>query len=110
MVGLVIAGFCNALWHRVCSPYRLPIKPIVMKLQDFNALSLRDQIKTVFNKGAYVADRLEHEFTVVLYTLSRFCVEVYYHETESEPVSLRSFSCTDKLEPYFNEVALASIV
>lgn len=81
-----------------------------MRLSDFNALSLSNQVKTVFNKGAYVADRIEQEFTVVLYKLSRFCVEVYYHEQESEPVGLRAFNCTDKLRPYFEEVKLASIV
>lgn len=81
-----------------------------MRLAEFNTLSLKAQVKTVFEKGAYVTDRLEREFTVVLYTLSRFCVEVYYHESESEPVSLRSFICPDKLKPYFEEVNLASIV
>ncbi len=81
-----------------------------MRLQDFNALGRREQIKTVFNQGAYVADRMEQEFTVVLYKVSRFCVEVYYHEAESEPVSLRSFICPEKLEPYFEEVNLAGIV
>ena len=81
-----------------------------MRLSDFNTLSLGNQVKTVFNKGAYVADRLEQEFTVVLYKLGRFCVEVYYHEADSEPVGLRSFSCSEKLQPYFREVNLASIV
>ena len=90
--------------------YRFISKMFVMRLDEFNTLSLTNQIKTVFNKGAYVADRLEQEFTVVLYTLSRFCVEVYYHEADSEPVSLRSFSCPEKLEPYFGEVNLARIV
>lgn len=81
-----------------------------MRLAEFNALSLSNQMKTVFNKGAYIADRLEQEFTVVLYSVSRFCVEVYYHETDSEPVGLRSFICPEKLKPYFEEVNLAMIV
>ncbi len=81
-----------------------------MKLGEFNALSLNNQIKTVFNKGAYVADRLEQEFTVVLYKLGRFCVEIYYHEAESEPVGIRSFVSCDRLKPYFNAVNVAGIV
>ncbi len=81
-----------------------------MRLAEFNTLSLSNQLKTVFNKGAYVADRLEQEFTVVLYKLGHFCVELYYHEADSEPTTVRSFNCSEKLAPYFNEVKLASIV
>jgi hypothetical protein len=82
----------------------------VMKLGEFNALSLNNQVKAVFNKGAYVADRLEQEFTVVLYKVGRFCVEIYYHEADSEPVNLRSFVSIDRLKPYFKEANVSCIV
>lgn len=81
-----------------------------MRLGEFKALSPREQLKAVFNKGAYIADRCEQEFTVVLYKLGRFCVEVFYHEADSEPVGVKPFVSTDHLRPYFREVNLANVV
>ena len=77
---------------------------------EFKKLSPGNQIKTVFKKGAYIADRCERDFTVVLYKLSRFCVEVFYHEASSEPVATKTFASTDGLRPYFKEVNLATVV
>ena len=81
-----------------------------MKLVEFKNLSLNRQVKEVFKKGAYVADRLEQEFTVVLYKVGRFCVEVYYHEADSEPVGLKPFVSTRRLKPYFSEVNLSAVI
>lgn len=81
-----------------------------MRLAEFNTMNLSNQVKTVFNKGAYIADRIEKDFTVVLYKLSHFCVELYYHEADSEPTTLRTFNCPEKLTPYFEDVRLASFV
>ena len=81
-----------------------------MKIGEFKKLSPGNQLKTVFKKGAYIADRCERDFTVVLYKLGRFCVEVFYHESDSEPVATKPFLSTDKLRPYFREVNLATVV
>lgn len=75
-----------------------------MKLREFNTLNVNSQVNEVFKKGAYVADRCEQEFTIVLYKLGRFCVEVFYHDADAEPFGVKSFVSAEKLSPYFNQM------
>ena len=62
-----------------------------MTLHQFNNLGRDEQTKTVYSNGEYLNDREETEFTVVLYKLNNFFVELYYHEIECDPVVFKSF-------------------
>ena len=68
-----------------------------MTLSQFNGLKREDQTKTVYSDGIYVNDREVPEFTVVLYRLNNFFVELYYHEIECDPVVFKSFTSASRL-------------
>ena len=73
---------------------------ITMTALQYNILPSFKQLSLVWSKGVYLAKRIEDHFSVMLYQLQSFYVEVYYDNQEGEVEKIYSFNETDNLEPY----------
>ena len=81
-----------------------------MTSAQFDLLSIRDQESLVFLEGAFIAARQEPEFIIRLFQFSSFYVELYYHQVKDSAVSARSFTDTNKLEPYLDSIDLSELL
>lgn len=81
-----------------------------MTLYEFNLLPKEDQRPTLWMEADFVVDRMEGKFTVFLYQLYSFYVEVWYDGNENEIYKTRSFSSTAQLEPYLNKIDITNLI
>lgn len=80
-----------------------------MTLYDFTAMKEEQQAEILWECGVYLMVRQEREHKFALYQFDAFYVEVWYHTDGNEITKLRSFSSTDALEPYLEEIDLPGI-
>lgn len=80
-----------------------------MKLSDFNLLDEIKQAETLLNYGVLVAERIYKNFTIFLYQVNQFYVEVYYHNTFSMIQGFRGFETGNALEPYLEQIDITSL-
>jgi hypothetical protein len=81
-----------------------------MTLYTFNAMNQEHQAEMLWERGVYLMNRQEREHKFALYQLDGFYVEVWYHTPGNEITKLRSFSSTDALAPYLEEITLPGIL
>ena len=82
---------------------------LIMNAAQFNLLSLGDQESLVHTEGVFIAFRQEPEFVIKLYQFESFYVELFYHQVRKSPVSVRSFTNTNRLDCYLNGIDLGFI-
>ena len=80
-----------------------------MTLAQFNQLDYTGKLMAC-NDGVCIGGRDEGKFSVLLYQLCSFYVEVYYHKKYSFVSGLDGFDDTDRLEPYLLKVSLTELV
>ena len=80
-----------------------------MTLYQFNALVETEKHEAIWEHGVMVADRIDAEYRVILYQIFSFYVELYYHTELNVLCRLRSFSSTNPLEAYINQINLDSL-
>ena len=78
-----------------------------MTLYEFNALSEDEKAAVLWSKGDFVTERKENNFNILLYQVQSFYVEVFYSGNENKISRLRSFSSTEQLEPYLNNIDIS---
>lgn len=78
-----------------------------MKLTEFNILDEIRQAEALLNNGVLIAERIYKNFTIFLYQVNQFYVEVYYHNTFSMIQGFRGFESTNALEPYLEEIDIS---
>jgi hypothetical protein len=82
----------------------------IKTFQYFEALPQRKQFAITVSKGELLADRCTTDCFVLLYQVSSFYVELYYHMESIELVCIKSFNTTDKLEPYLEGIDISAIM
>lgn len=81
-----------------------------MTLHHFKALAQDKQRKALLQRGAFVADRVTDIFCVYLFQVDEFYVEIFFLRESDEIVWIKSFECTDELEPYLNHINISSLL
>lgn len=76
----------------------------------FNILDEGEKARIVRDKGVQVGQRPEVFHTVHLYQVDGFYVEVYHHNHFNVITRMQSFSNTDKLQPYLQQISLEGLV
>ena len=79
-----------------------------MTLAQFNQLDYAEKLLAC-NDGVCVGGRDEGKFSVLLYQLCAFYVEVYYHKKYSYVSALDGFDDTDRLEPYLRKISIKEL-
>lgn len=80
-----------------------------MKLTEFNLLDEIAQAEALLNHGVLIAERMYKDFTIFLYQIEKFYVEVYYHNKFTMIQGFRGFDSTTALEPYLEEIDITSL-
>ena len=80
-----------------------------MKLSQFNLLDESEQVAMLLEDGVLVAERFYKEFTILLYQLRGFYVEVYYHKTYEVIQGFRSFENLSSLDPFLAAIDISPV-
>lgn len=81
-----------------------------MTLQHYNAMDQEKQRLWVLHKGVYLCARKTRDFTVFLFALDGFYIEVYFYNANDLIFLIKSFDDTDELEPYLQEINLTPLL
>jgi hypothetical protein len=81
-----------------------------MRLKDFSVLEQIVQQETVLDNGSYLSSRLFMDYTVLLFQLDEFYVELYYPRNKDKCVIIKSFENTDELEPYLKRIDIHTLI
>jgi len=80
------------------------------KTYNLNLLSRFYTIRSIYaNFKDFVIERKETNFSILLYQVQSFYVEVFYSGKENKISRLRSFSSINQLEPYLNNIDISGI-
>ncbi len=80
-----------------------------MTLYQFNVLTENEKTAIVWNEGHFVGDRKENNFSILLYQVQSFYVEVFYSGNENKISRLRSFNSMEQLEPYMRKIDISEL-
>lgn len=81
-----------------------------MTLHHFNALNQEKQRRWVLQRGVYLCSRTSHDFTVLLFQLDHFYIEVYFYTATNTVFLIKSFDHTDPLHPYLDAIDIAPLL
>ena len=81
-----------------------------MTLNHFRALCEYEQQAVADNSGTLLAGRDNENFTILLFQLHTFYVELFYHAETNELSWVRSFESTNELEPYLMNIDVSEIL
>ena len=75
-----------------------------MILNQFNALADIKKYGAIWEHGVRLADRIEGEHKIFLYKIFSFYVELFYNIEMKMLLRLRSFSSSEQLTPYLDQI------
>ena len=81
-----------------------------MTLDEFAILNDARQAETVLERGIFLADRLYKNFSIFLYQLDSFYVEVYHNLRFDIMQGMRCFEDDDALQPYLESIDISCLV
>jgi hypothetical protein len=77
-----------------------------MKNHQFNYMQEQEQTTTIWEKGVFLADRIEGFHKIMLYQLEDFYVEVTHHTHFNVILKVSSFTDTAHLDPYLEHICI----
>ncbi|GAC1419534.1 MAG: hypothetical protein NVS1B13_21300 [Flavisolibacter sp.] len=81
-----------------------------MKMLEFKIMDQSDQINLLYKEGTYIGKRKKNNQDLVLYQLDSFYIEITYIEYRRFIQKIRCFSSTSLIDPYLEQINLASLV
>ena len=81
-----------------------------MTLQHYNAMNQEKQRWWVLHKGVYLTNRKTRDFTVFLFALEAFYIELYFYNANDLVFLIKSFEDTAELEPYLEDINLTPLL
>ena len=61
----------------------------------------------MLQKGVCVSDRTTDTFTVLLFQLESFYIEIYFNKECDEIIWIKGFDSVDELEPYLESIDIS---
>lgn len=81
-----------------------------MTLQQFNVMDQEKQRWWVLHRGVYLCSRKTRDFTVFLFSLDSFYIEMYFYNANDLVFLIKSFNDTGELEPYLDDINLTPLL
>ena len=81
-----------------------------MTLDEFTLLNEPAQAKTLLERGIFLTNRLYKNFSIILYQLDSFYVEVYHNIRFDIMQGMRCFEDDDTLQPYLESIDISCLV
>ncbi len=79
-----------------------------MTLYEFKQLDTNEQMEAIW-KGIHIGNRRDREHNIVLYQIDGFYAEVYHHKFDNDIKRVRTFSSTNCLDPYLDQIDIEAI-
>lgn len=81
-----------------------------MKVEAFKKLHPKRQRQQVLERGILLGRRESSRYSIYLYGLEDFYVEVYFFKEGGEYSTLRPFGEVDKLAPYLQQINIQELL
>jgi hypothetical protein len=81
-----------------------------MTTEAFKALGDPAQRKYLLEEGAYLGHRKDEPWSVLLYQVRDFYVEVYFSMNNLDIHAIEAFDDLDRLEPYLERISLDTLL
>lgn len=81
-----------------------------MTLDEFALLNDARQAETLLERGIFLVDRLYKNFSIFLYQLDNFYVEVYHNQRYDIMQGMRCFEDDEALQPYLEAIDISCLV
>lgn len=80
-----------------------------MTLDEFSRLDDAGQAEELIDRGVFLTERMYKNFSIFLYQLDGFYVEIYHNLRFNVMQGMRSFSEQDDLEPFLESIDISSL-
>lgn len=81
-----------------------------MTLDEFTLLNETRQAEALLEQGIFLTDRLYKNFSIFLYRLDNFYVEVYHNLRFDIMQGMRCFQDEEALQPYLESIDISCLV
>ena len=81
-----------------------------MNRKKFSSLPKKAKTNALLRAGAFLAERKLGIMRVMLYQVDNFYTEVFFFKWGKNAIGFRSFSSTNHLKPYLQQIDLTGIV
>jgi hypothetical protein len=81
-----------------------------MKLYEFKLLDEAEQMTAMWERGVYLGERIDGEYTFKLYQIDEFYIEEQWHTKFNVRRAFISFIAQEKLEPYLDTIDVANLI
>ena len=81
-----------------------------MRKDDFCRLPTIKQLNILYKEGIYIGKRKRNQFSIVLYQIDSFYVEVCYRKYRMVVSSIRISQSTTLLNPYLEQIYIEGIL
>ena len=86
-----------------------PVQLESMTLEQFKYLRHSNKTATIWNQGEHIASRIDGIFSVTLWQLGAFYVEIYFNILQGKIAAFESFENINKLEPYLADIDISGL-
>ena len=80
-----------------------------MNFTEFRLLDEMKQAETLIEHGVFLTERLYKNFSIFLYQVNDFYVEVYHNLRFNVMQGMRSFEDDEALEPYLENIDISCL-
>ncbi|MBS1917245.1 MAG: hypothetical protein JST87_13280 [Bacteroidetes bacterium] len=80
-----------------------------MTIDDFEFLNGIEKMQALSVFAVFLAKRKDGCYSISLFQIDNFYVEIYFHSTQLVYMSARAFTCTSELMPYLDEIDISEI-
>jgi hypothetical protein len=80
-----------------------------MTIYEFESMTGLEKIKTLTSQAVFLAKRPEGCFSISLYQIEAFYVEIYFHTGQHKFVTARTFNNTAELEGYLGSIDISAL-
>ena len=81
-----------------------------MTVFEFDLLTEDEKISVLWRQAQFIAERKESRYFIYLYQVASFYLEVWYSNNLIDIYKLNSFSNTDQLAPYLEQIDIGEAV
>ncbi len=76
----------------------------------FNSIEEVEQHRKTWEKGILIAERKNRFYTIYLYQVNSFYIEVYRHSHFNVITKVKRFTNTSLLQPYLQNISIDSLL
>jgi len=80
-----------------------------MKPDYLGQLDELDQADLIWETGVLIGKRKNGYYNILLFQIDAFYAEIYYHAHFNVVIRIKTFTNTDQLEPYLQQIAIEQL-